>query len=53
MILALVWWVSHHYVRCADTCWRLTTWEKAKEAEQGVDAVHRVDAVSCNIGARS
>jgi hypothetical protein len=31
---ALVWWVSHHYVRSAATGWRWTTWDKVEDAER-------------------
>lgn len=34
VMLALVWWTSHHYVRSAATRWRWTTWDKAGEAER-------------------
>ncbi len=34
VMLALVWWASHRYVRSAATSWRWTTWDGAVEAER-------------------
>jgi hypothetical protein len=34
VILAFLWWASHHYVRCVATSWRWTTWERAAVAER-------------------
>jgi hypothetical protein len=34
VILALVLWAGHHYVRSLATSWRWTTWDKAAEAER-------------------
>ncbi len=38
VILALVWWTSHHYVRSAATNWRWTSWAKAVDAEGGASS---------------
>ena len=34
VMLALVWWASHHYVRSAASGWRWTTWDAAVERER-------------------